>query len=280
MPEQAGDEIREIPLAEISTNPDQPRREFDAQKIQELADSIRAVGLVQPILVKAAEEGYIIIAGERRYRACKLLDHHSIKCIVIQCDEREMTEMSIVENVQRADLLPGEEGAAYARLIELYGLTQEQVAQRVGKARPTITNLLRITHLPVSVITLLHAGDLTLGHAKSLLSLPEQELQENMAVRIVEEGWSVRETEARIAQLLDEREQAEEESQGGKGKGTKSRGAKPAQNNVTYLADELQKYLQTRVFVKGTENKGKIEIFYYSAEELNRLLELWQVEIS
>ncbi|MDR1603814.1 MAG: ParB/RepB/Spo0J family partition protein [Gracilibacteraceae bacterium] len=277
MPERTGDEIREIPLAEIQFNPEQPRQDFDPQKIQELADSIRSVGLVQPILVRPLEEGYRIIAGERRYRACQALNYHSIKCIIVHCDEREMSEMAIVENVQRADLHPVEEGAAYARLIEQYGLTQEQVAQRVGKARSTVTNLLRIIQLPVSVLTLLNAGDLTPGHAKALLALPEQAAQEELAPRIVAEGWSVRKTEEYIAQLRWEEETAETDSASPR-TGRNSRSPKP-RSTVTLLEEELQKSLQTRVFIKGNESKGKIEIFYYSPDELNRLLDLWQVEI-
>ncbi|MDR0433645.1 MAG: ParB/RepB/Spo0J family partition protein [Gracilibacteraceae bacterium] len=281
MPEQAADEIREIFLRDISSNPEQPRRDFDQQKIRELADSIQAVGLVQPVLVRPDGDGYRLIAGERRFRACKLLNRETIKCIVIDCSELEMTEMAIVENVQRADLLPAEEGAAYARLIEQYGLTQEQVAQRVGKARSTVANLLRIIQLPVPVLSLLNTGELTSGHAKALLSLPEQAAQEKIAARVAAEGWSVRETEERIAFLRQEEEEARrgETEKAGAGKRALPRRLRNKSSAVANLAEELQKSLQTRVFVKGDETKGKIEIYYYSTEELNRLLELWQVDI-
>ncbi|MDR1321300.1 MAG: ParB/RepB/Spo0J family partition protein [Gracilibacteraceae bacterium] len=277
MPEQTPEhEIREIPLREIRSNPAQPRQEFDQQKLRELADSIRTYGLIQPIVVKAVDAGYLLIAGERRCRACKLLDHELIKSIVVQCGDQEMTEMAIVENVQRADLLPTEEGAAYLRLMEEYGLTQEQVAQRVGKARSTVANLLRIIQLPVPVISLLNTGELTPGHAKALLSLPEQAAQEGMAARVAAEGWSVRETEEQVASLRREAEEKSEAIPGKKAVPRRLRGKSPG---LAHLADELQKSLQTRVYVRGNESKGRIEIHYYSMEELNRLLELWQVDV-
>jgi ParB family chromosome partitioning protein len=273
IPTQEAEMIREIALTDIVFNPQQPRKEIDQEKLRELAESIKSVGLVQPILVRPAGSRYMIIAGERRYRACQLNNLPSIKCIVVDCTEQEMTEKAIVENVQRTDLTPLEEGMAYARLLEEYKLTQEQVAQRVGKARSTVTNLLRIIQLPVSALQYLNQGELSLGHAKVLLSLPEQEMQTSVAEMAVAAGWSVRQTEDYIASLKEKN--PEEEPQ-----------AKPAKKpekaglaNLKHLEEELRQALQTKVQIKGTEERGRIEIMYYSTEELSRLLELWQVEV-
>lgn len=264
--ETESSEIKEIMLTDIIPNPDQPRRTFDEEKLNELAQSIKEHGLLQPILVKPEGNKYHIIAGERRYRATRLAGLDRISCIVRDCNEQEMTEKALIENIQRADLSPVEEGLAYARLIEEYGLTQEQVAKRVGKGRPTIANLLRIIQLPAEVLDFLRREQITLGHAKVLLTLEDLEEQIAWAQRIISESMSVRDIEASL--------QAKQTK-----KATVAKEKKLKYDTLNDIEEKLRVAFQTKVFVKGNEDKGRIEIDYYSKDELNRLLEAWQVEI-
>jgi len=264
--ETESSEIKEIMLTDIIPNPDQPRRTFDEEKLNELAESIKEHGLLQPILVKPEGNKYHIIAGERRYRATCLAGLDRISCIVRDCSEQEMTEKALIENIQRADLSPVEEGLAYARLIEEYGLTQEQVAKRVGKGRPTITNLLRIIQLPEEVLDLLRKEKISLGHAKVLLTLEDPEEQIAWAQRIIDESMSVRDIEAGLQAKQTKKAAVVKEK-------------KIKYDTLSDIEEKLRVVFQTKVLVKGNEEKGKIEIDYYSKDELNRLLETWQVEI-
>ncbi|AFV03998.1 Chromosome (plasmid) partitioning protein ParB [Dehalobacter sp. UNSWDHB] len=268
--ETESSEIKEIMLVDIVPNPGQPRREFDREKLQELAGSIQEHGLLQPILVKPEGNRYIIIAGERRFRATQLAGIDRINCIVRDCTEQEMTEKALIENIQRADLSPVEEGLAYARLIQDYSLTQEQVAKRVGKGRPTVANLLRIIQLPAEVLELINKEAISLGHAKVILSLDNKEQQISLAKRAVEEVLSVRETEM-IAQNSEKKVQ-------------RAKNAVKTPKNKSYsslndIEEKLRHSFQTKVAVSGSEEKGKIEINYYSRDELNRLLERWEIEV-
>jgi len=268
--ETESSEIKEIMLADIVPNPGQPRREFDREKLQELADSIQEHGLLQPILVKPEGSRYIIIAGERRFRATQLAGIDRINCIVRDCTEQEMTEKALIENIQRADLSPVEEGLAYARLIQDYGLTQEQVARRVGKGRPTVANLLRIIQLPAEILELINKEAISLGHAKVILSLENKEQQISLAKRAVEGLLSVRETET-IVQNSEKKVQP-------------AKNAVKTLKNKSYsslndIEEKLRHSFQTKVAVSGSEEKGKIEINYYSRDELNRLLERWEIEV-
>lgn len=266
--ETESSEIKEIMLIDIFPNPGQPRREFDQEKLSELADSIKEHGLLQPILVRPEGSKYYIIAGERRYRATQIAGLDRINCIVRDCTDQEMTERALIENIQRADLSPVEEGLAYARLIEEYGLTQEQVAKRVSKGRPTVANLLRIIQLPEDIIELIKKEAISLGHAKVILSLDSQEQQIALANRVVAESLSVRETEV----IAQNREKKSEPKNDKKAKNT-------GYNILGDIADKLQQSFQTKVAVSGSGEKGKIEINYYSRDELNRLLERWDIEV-
>lgn len=266
--ETESSEIKEIMLIDIFPNPDQPRREFDPEKLQELADSIKEHGLLQPILVKPEGGKYHIIAGERRYRASKLAGLDRIGCIVRDCTEQEMTEKALIENIQRSDLSPIEEGFAYARLMQEYGLTQEQVAKKVGKGRPTVANLLRIIELPVEVMDLLAKEQISLGHAKVLLSLEDIDKQIALAERVYQEGLSVRETESILQGLPEKKPALKQKKQN-----------TPVYDYLKDLEEKLCGRFQTKVSFKGSTDKGKIEIDYYSKDELNRLLEEWKVEI-
>lgn len=268
--ETESNEIKEIMIEDIFPNPDQPRREFDEDKLRELSDSIKEHGLLQPILVKPEGNRYYVIAGERRLRACKLAGLDRISCIVRSCSEQEMTEKALIENIQRSDLSPVEEGLAYARLIEEYGLTQEQVAKKVGKGRPTVANLLRIIQLPAEILDLLQKEKISLGHAKVLLSLSNEAEQTALARKIFSEGLSVRETE-NLVNKIEERSAL---------KSTKPKISRIKYSVMTDVEEKLRTAFQTKVQVKGDQEKGKIEIDYYSKEELDRLLDNWGIDLS
>lgn len=257
--------IKEIAITDIIPNPDQPRKDFDLQALNELADSLLVHGLLQPVLVRPVGERYCIIAGERRLRAAQIAGFTKIAVIVQVCTDQEMAERALIENIQRADLNPVEEGFAYARLIEEYGMTQEQVAQRVGKARTTIANLLRVILLPEIILELIRSDKISLGHAKILLGLKDTTLQVLAAQKAAKEQLSVRDTENLIFKLT-ERTQV-----------TKA----PREHTTLFynVEDRLRTSFQTKVQLKGDLKRGKIEIQYYSEEELNRLLELWNIRV-
>lgn len=257
--------IKEILISEIEPNPDQPRREFEPQALNELAESLREHGLLQPILVRPIGERYSIIAGERRLRAAKIVGLTKIECIVQLCNDQQMAERALVENIQRADLSPLEEGIAYNRLIQEYGLTQDQVAQRVGKARATVANLLRIIQLPEVILELLKTEKISLGHAKVLLGIKDSSLQVIAAEKAAKEQLSVRETEDLLNRLTTHVDKE-----------------KPSLDYPSILhnvEDRLRTNFQTKVHVKGNLKRGKIEIQYFSEDELNRLLDIWNVQL-
>ena len=210
-------------------------------------------------------EHYCIIAGERRLRAAKIAGFTKIAVIVQVCTDQEMAERALIENIQRTDLTPVEEGFAYARLIKEYGMTQELVAQRVGKARTTVANLLRVILLPKVVLELLRDDKISLGHAKILLGLKETTIQVLTAQKAAKEQLSVRETEDLINRLTEKTKRAKT----------------PRESSTLFhnVEDRLRTSFQTKVQLKGDLKRGKIEIQYFSEEELNRLLELWNIRI-
>jgi ParB family chromosome partitioning protein len=265
----ARNEIREIYLTDLDPNPGQPRKEFDEDKLIELAHSIRAHGLLQPILIRPNGMRFYIIAGERRFRAASLAGLEKISCVVLnECDEQSMTEKALIENIQRDDLSPVEEGLAYARLIDDYQLTQEEIASRVGKSRSTITNLLRVIQLPYEILEMINNDSITLGHAKVLLSLDDREQQINLAKRIEAHGLSVRKLEDIIKRAYTLAPEPHSEARISTVK------------EYSYLNDveeQLRSLFQTKVRLKGTATKGKIEIEYFSREDLERLMEVWNL---
>ena len=271
----AGRSLREIALTEIETNLNQPRKEFDSEDLAELAESLRMHGLLQPILVRANGDRYIIIAGERRYRAAKMAGFEKIACIVQECSLQESAERALVENIQRAELSAVDEGLAYQQLMGEYGLTQEQVAQRVGKGRPTIANLLRVIKLPEPVLSLLRHEEITLGHAKLLLSVEDTSLQVIIAKKFAQEGLSVRAAEM-VLKKLTERDALEKINEIGSSEKALLMDRK---NIMLGVAEKLNSHFQTKVRLQGGTKKGKIVIEYFSEDELNRLLELWNIEI-
>ncbi|MCL1790343.1 MAG: ParB/RepB/Spo0J family partition protein [Peptococcaceae bacterium] len=263
-------EIQEIPLADLDPNPGQPRKEFDEEKLRELAHSISEHGLLQPILVYPNGMRYYIIAGERRFRAAQIAGLEDISCIVLdECDSQNMTEKALIENIQRDDLSPVDEGMAYARLIDDYGLTQEEIANRVSKSRSTITNLLRVVQMPEEILKMISNEFISLGHAKVLLSMEDVDEQILMARRIIREGLSVRRLEEMIKMRFREPAPII----------TKKVTPVKEYNYLNDLEAQLCSRFQTKVKLKGTATKGKIEIEYFTREDLERLMDGWSLSV-
>lgn len=246
----------------IKPNRYQPRLNFKEDKLQELVDSIKEKGIVQPVVVRKSEEGgYELIAGERRLRAVRVLKQKEIPVLIKDVNDQEMLELSIIENIQRDDLNPLEEAQAYENLINDFNFTQEQVAQSVGKSRATIANMLRLLGLPNEIKDALFKEQVTLGHAKAILGLPGKSAQIALCQKIIKRGLSVREAEALVA-----------------GMHTPARKQKTSakDEHVKHLEEELQRVLGTRVLVFHGKNKGRIQIEYYSLDDLERILTIFR----
>lgn len=253
-----------IPLSKIQPNPDQPRTHFDESKIAELAESIRSTGLIEPIIVRQVEENYYIIAGERRFRAHKLLEAPTIRAIVLEASEEESCAIALIENVQRENLDPVEEAKGYRMLISRFSLKQNDVAGKVGKSRESIANALRLLNLPDEIQNALSSGSISPGHAKVLLSIESASEQIEYAKQITEKGLSVRALELLLAEERGE-------STGTPGKKGKSPNAKIAQ--IRKMEEKLRQLLGTKVEIKHSGTRGKIEISYYSLDDFERIIE-------
>ncbi|HVI39794.1 MAG TPA: ParB/RepB/Spo0J family partition protein [Anaerovoracaceae bacterium] len=252
-----------LDLNDIKPNSKQPRKNFQDDKIDELARSIETHGVIQPIMVRPAGEGYEIVAGERRWRAARRASLKQIPCIIRELSEEQNMLISIIENMQREDLNPMEEADALNQMITKFGLTQEEVSKSVGKSRPYITNALRLLKLPAEIQEMVVQCELTNGHARAIAGVKEITKQLRLANRVVKDGLSVRETEAL----------ANKENEGTDKKPAK---AKPRTKNreIADIEEELKTALGTKVAINYGTRRGKIEIEYYSREELERLLEL------
>ncbi len=260
--------VLKLPIESIQRDSLQPRRHFDEEKLRELTESIKAQGLLQPILVRKEGSGYRIIAGERRWRASQAAGLHEIPAIVREVSEAQAFELALVENLQRADLNPMEEADGYRRLVEEFGLTQEQVSQRVGKERSTVANALRLLGLPDEVKTLVAEGTLSAGHARALLGLPRMPELVEVANQVAAKRLSVRDTEKLV-------QQAKATTKGGKDAG------KPARQSpqVKALTEELQRLLGTKVrIVEKGSGKGTLEVDYFSYDDLDRILKVLRKE--
>ncbi|MFE8603910.1 ParB/RepB/Spo0J family partition protein [Archangium violaceum] len=258
--------VLKLPIEVIHRDTLQPRRHFDEEKLRELTESIKAQGVLMPVLVRKDGEGYKIIAGERRWRASQLAGLHEIPVIVREVTEVEAFELALVENLQRADLNPMEEAEGYHRLVEEFGLTQEQVAQRVGKERSTVANALRLLGLPSEVKNMVAEGNLSAGHARALLGVPRIPEMTELAQQVAARKLSVRDTEKLVQQ-----------SKGSKAKDS----GKPAKVSpqVKSLTEELQRILGTKVrLVEKTGGKGTIEVDYFSYDDLDRILKVLRKE--
>jgi ParB family chromosome partitioning protein len=258
-----GSDIVLLKTAELSANPFQPRTEFEEDDIRELAESIRAQGLLQPIVVRGKAGGYEVVSGERRLRAMKLLGEERIPCMVKErVSDREMLEIALVENVQRQDLNEIDKAHAYDRLLQECGLSHEQLSKRIGGSRSAITNCLRLLKLPPELQHMVGAGALPMGHARALLGVDDAKLQQRLAKKIVAEGLSVRHVEKAVRRL------------GAPSKGRDTLRRTPEQDpDVQALVEKLQYRLGTAVdIVPRSGGAGRIEIKYYGSEDLDRVV--------
>ncbi len=263
---EAKERIVELDVGAIRPNPDQPRTHFNEDEIEGLAESIRSVGLIQPIVVRREGEGYYVVAGERRLRASKLAGLQKIRSIVIRANEEENLTLALIENIQRTDLDPIEEAKAYRLLISRFRLKQQDVAQRVGKDRATVANLMRLLSLPEQMQRAVSEGRISVGHAKVLLALPP-ERQNALFNEILDKGYSVR-----MLEKLAESERRDEGSSK-KGGAAKKSGPKDAAH-IRKMEEMLVALLGTKVEIRHSGGKGRIEISYYSLDDFERIIEI------
>lgn len=251
--------VRSLPLRRIEPNPLQPRREFDPEALQALADSISAHGVIQPLTVRETPSGYYqIIAGERRWRAARMAGLEEVPVLVVEADDRTVMELALIENLQREDLNPMEEAAGYRTLADDYRMTQEEIADRVGKSRAAVANSLRLLSLSDELADMVRSGKLTPGHARALLSLKDEKLRLQAAQRIIALQLSVRQAETLCRNLAKPKEVP-----------------KPQNLQVDYISDcerSLSRKLGRRVRIINGKRKGHFELEFYGPEDLNRLL--------
>ncbi|MBT3213885.1 MAG: ParB/RepB/Spo0J family partition protein [Deltaproteobacteria bacterium] len=270
-----------VSLEHIVPNPQQPRKQFSDKSLQELAQSIRAQGVLQPLVVRkhpSLENRYELVAGERRWRALKQLEVPQVPVILRKVGDDEMLEVALLENIQRENLSVIEEAQSYQVLLQSHGYTQEELARRIGKDRSTIANQMRLLLLPSPLKNDLETGRITAGHARSILALPGTAFQLEMRERLLLNSWSVRETERQVRLKLDFLE-VSPQKQGDKNPapaGTSETQLSKAEKDthIQNLEEELQRRLRTRVEIKFREGKGQIKIDYFSLEEFERLYEL------
>lgn len=253
-----------VKLSQVEPNASQPRKEFDPESLSELAESIRTHGILQPLAVRKTAEGrYQIIAGERRWRAAREAGISEVPVYLVDADDRTVMELALVENLQRQDLNPIEEAEGYRTLMSEFSLTQEETAQRIGKSRPAVANALRLLSLTPEVRAMVAEGLLSAGHAKALLSLTDEESQKSTAKLIVENNYSVRQTELLIKKILQEKLKAKE--------------PKKHEISVNYLEDierRLAAKLGRKVHLVSGRKKGRIELEFYNPEDLEKLIDL------
>ena len=251
-----------LPISQVEPGLNQPRKRFDPEALAELADSIREHGIIQPLTVRRLSSGYYqIIAGERRWRAAKQAGLDEVPAVIIEADDRKVMEIGLIENLQREDLNPAEEARGYQVLMTEYGMTQEQVAQRMGKSRPAVTNALRLLNLPEDLMALVEEGKLSAGHARALLGAPTPALQRQAAKAVLDKGLSVRQTEALVKALQKEKKPK----------------VRSEDMLAIYLADlekNLGSQLGRKVHIQHRGKKGKLELEYYSEDDLETLLRL------
>jgi ParB family chromosome partitioning protein len=257
-----GESLVEVPVDRISVNPNQPRKAFDQDALAELSASIRASGVIQPIVVRRRGDGYELIAGERRWRAARIAGLDRVPAVVRDATDAQSLELALVENLLREDLNPMEEAEAYQSLLAQFGWTQEELGERVGRKQSTIANALRLLRLPEAIQEDLRGGRLTMGHARALLALSSVADQLKLREEILAHSWSVRTTEDSV--------RAAETAPGTR---RLPRPGRRRSAELSALEEALQRALMTRVRITGTERKGKIEVTYATAEELERIAE-------
>lgn len=253
--------VVQIAVDQIGPNPQQPRTNMDESALEELADSIREHGIIQPLIISADpdSDGYILIAGERRWRAAKLAGLRVVPVIEREVSEQGQLELALIENVQRADLTPLEMADAFRQLSETFSLTHEQIAERVGKSRTSVTNTLRLLNLPESARRALAEGLITEGHARAILGLPSAKAQEAALNTVLNLGLNVRQTEALVKKLMGKRSASKSKPQ-------------PAPE-IQELESRLRRFFETKVNLNNSKNGGRLVIYYYSDEELNTILD-------
>lgn len=255
-----------MPIDRIQPNPYQPRKRFDDAKLAELAESIRVHGIVQPLVVRKAGDGYELVVGQRRLLAAKMAGLAEVPVVVSDLGDAEMIQVALIENLQREDLNPMEEAESYRRLVEEFGMTQDELARVLGRSRPSIANTLRLLNLQPEVQEVVSRGTISMGHARALLAIQDSALQVEACRRIVEQELSVRETEELVRRVL---------ASGRVGvKGEDEKQERPRDPEITSLEEKLRRAFGTQVRIVQGKKKGKIEIEYYSEEDLERILAL------
>jgi len=253
---------QKLPIYKVEPNPDQPRRDFDEEELQALADSISEHGIIQPLTVRELKSGYYqIIAGERRWRAARLANLSEVPVVVIEADDKKAMELALIENLQRQDLNPVEEALGYKSLMEDHGMTQEEAAKRVGKSRPAVTNALRLLSLSEEVLKKVRSGELSAGHARAVLTVKSEKKQLAAAQKIVALGLSVRQAELLCRNMAKEAPEPKEE---------------PVTLKVDYVAEcekQLSKHLGRGVKIVNGKRKGRFELEFYGPEDLQVLLD-------
>ncbi|MCM3493925.1 MULTISPECIES: ParB/RepB/Spo0J family partition protein [Paenibacillus] len=258
------DKVVEIPLTQLRANPYQPRKTFNDEAIQELAESIRQHGVIQPIIVRSVLKGYEIIAGERRFRASQYCGKATIPAVVRSFSDQQVMEIALIENLQRENLNAMEIAVAYQGLMEQFSLTQEELSLKVGKSRSHIANFLRLLSLPEEVKENVSRGTLSMGHARAIVGIKDPVLVKQLAKQCVEQEWSVRELEEAVKNL--DRKPADKSK-------VKTKKKDPY---IDHLEESLRERFKTTVKIKHNKDKGKIELNYYSKQDLERLLEMLQ----
>jgi len=259
------DKVIEINLSQLRANPYQPRKTFDEESIKELAESIKQHGVIQPIIVRSVIKGYEIIAGERRFRASQYCGNTTIPAVVRSFTDQQVMEIALIENLQREDLNAIEIAIAYQALIDKFKLTQEELSMKVGKSRSHIANFIRLLSLPEEIKDNVSRGTISMGHARALVGIKNAAVQKEFADQIVNLGWSVRELEDAIQKL--ENVQPEQKAK---------QKAKKRDPYIEHIEESLRERFKTTVKIKSQKDKGKIELQYYSKQDLERLLELLQ----
>ena len=257
-----------IPLNKIRNNAEQPRRSFDNEKIAELAESIKHHGIIQPLILMKENDDYVIIAGERRWRAAKMVGLKEVPAIIMDVTDKEVLELSLIENIQRQDLNPLEEALAYKKLIDNFKFTQEELSKRIGKSRTAITNCMRLINLDDRVKEYIIQGVLSEGHGRALLAIEDGDLQYAIAQKVIDESLSVRELERLIKKVYATEKKKKNDD-------------KVDDNNIYYknIEEKLQSYFGTKINLSYKKDKGKIEIEYYSEEDLQRILDMMNIDV-
>lgn len=266
--QREGEGILEIDINKIEPNRNQPRRYFDEESLLELAESLKNYGVIQPIVVKKVEDYYELIAGERRFRAAKIAGLTKLPAIIKDLDKMAAFEVALVENLQRKDLNPIEEAESFHKLQTEFQLSQEEIAKKVGKSRSAVTNSMRLLNLDSRVINFVRENKLSGGHARTLLPITDGEIQFELAEKIIEEGLSVRMVESIVKKLQEEKKQPKENKEE----------QKVQFNTTAYrsIENDLKSLFATKVKVSSQKNKGKIEIEYYSDDDLDRILGMFK----